>query len=82
MITNSGVNLPVNPKTPEEVVAWAAQMQKVIGTMYQTLAQRTNEMIQQGTFALRPTASGRNILYWSTDTLHLYYDDGAWRTIV
>lgn len=86
MIINPLLPLPRLPKQTKdsdpEVVRWAADMQKVVGFLYQTLASRVEEMIQQGVIAKRPAASGKNLFFWTTDTHHLYYDDGAWRTIV
>ena len=71
--------LPRNPNNLPEVIKWADQIQKILSVLYQKLSQRTDEMNQQGLFTERPAATGRRKFYWSTDTLEMYYDDGAWQ---
>jgi hypothetical protein len=74
-------NLPAAPRDSKQIVAWADPLTRAVDVAYRTFAERLEAVILEGTFAQRPAANGTRRFYYATDTLALYYDDGAWRTI-
>ena len=74
--------LPQTPRTQQDLLRWAHQMQVAIQKFYMDLAKRTETMVSSGTLANRPTAAGLERFYYATDTKDLYFDDGNWQLIV
>ncbi len=73
---------PELPQKTEGVVSWIrSSLYIFLGNIYKTLADRSEEMIQEGTLAQRPAASGRRRFYYATDTDDLYYDKGSWKKV-
>jgi hypothetical protein len=52
-----------------------------LANLYRSLADRSEEVIQEGTLAQRPAAIGRRRFYYATDTDDLYYDKGSWMKV-
>ncbi len=72
------LKMPELPRQ-ENVAAWIHKSLFIfLNTIYKILADRSEEMIQEGTVAQMPTATGRRRFYYATDTDDLYYDKGTW----
>ena len=76
-----GAILPPAPRSPSDVLRWAADLLRAIAKAYADLVDRSEEMIQADTFARMPTAKGRRRFFYATDTTTLYYDNGTWTAI-
>lgn len=73
---------PELPQKTEGVLSWIrSSLYVFLSTIYRTLADRSEEMVQEGLSTLMPTASGRRRFYYATDTDDLYYDSGTWKKV-
>jgi hypothetical protein len=60
-------------------VAYAQQLHQALRAMYMATAARVEELIESGTYAEMPDATGAGRLYYATDTQALFIDhDGVW----
>jgi len=74
----SGIPLPLPPKNLAEAISWAGRFTMAVQHLNRVLSSRLEDMLFQGTLAVRPAAEGTRRFYWATDTDTLYYDEGTW----
>lgn len=72
------IQLGAPPLSQADLMRWAGAAQRAITDLYRLLADRTEQMIAEGTTTGRPTTKGTKRLYFDTDKKILYYDVGTW----
>jgi hypothetical protein len=80
-IISTSATWPQPPKSQDDLLNWAKDFTRAISDRYGDLARRTNDEIQEGTFAQRPIATGGRRFYRESDTYLLKYDSplsGGW----
>lgn len=74
----TGTPLPTLPRSPQDVLRWAADFSRAAQHLYRVLATRLEQVLLSGTAAEQPAADGSRRFYWATDTNTLYFDEGTW----
>ncbi len=76
------IKTPEPLRDPKSLITWIQDSLLIfINRVYRVLSDRSEEMIQEGTLAQIPSATGKRRFYYATDTDDLYYDVGSWKKV-